>query len=219
MEIEVEGEPHTSFMDEMTCATPLSHAMWCATHECVTQVLTRLNRQRGRNTCSCQSSEEFHVLCVESLSGSWLSRCHWCRSWFHHADAITYFLTATQVNHVLAELLITDEPVVNTQEMSLLAFLLERIRDEVLVIPRLLPVSVPVESPFFDVVIRNREEIHGVLDEFLVLLCSISQEVPARAVEDTGTFQYDKHTVHCALGSVSSKFTQFDVLNFMNHLL
>ena len=20
--------------DEMTCATPLSHAMWCATHEC-----------------------------------------------------------------------------------------------------------------------------------------------------------------------------------------
>ena len=30
----------------------------------------------------------------------------------------TYFHTATQFNHVLAELLITDEPVVNTQEMS-----------------------------------------------------------------------------------------------------
>ena len=30
------------------------------------------------------------------------------------------FFTATQFNHVLAELLITDEPVVNTQEMFLL---------------------------------------------------------------------------------------------------
>ena len=46
----------------------------------------------------------------------------------------TYFFTATQFNHVLAELFITDEPVVNTQEMFLLAFLLERIRGEVLVI-------------------------------------------------------------------------------------
>ena len=71
-----------------------------------------------------------------------------------------------------------------TQEMSLLAFLLERIRDELLVIPWLLPVTVPVGSPFLDVVIRNREEIHGVLDKFLVLLRSILQEVPARAVDD-----------------------------------
>ena len=47
----------------------------------------------------------------------------------------TYFFTATQVDHVFAESLIADEPVVNTQEMSLPAFLLERIRDEVLVIP------------------------------------------------------------------------------------
>ena len=76
----------------------------------------------------------------------------------------TYFFTATQFNHVLAELLITDEPVVNTQEMSLLAFLLERIRGEVLVIPRLLPVAVPVGSPFLDVVIGNRREVKSVLD-------------------------------------------------------
>ena len=40
----------------------------------------------------------------------------------------------------------------NTQEISLLAFLLERIRNEVLVILPLLPVAVPVESPFLDVV-------------------------------------------------------------------
>ena len=96
----------------------------------------------------------------------------------------TYVFIAANVNHVLVELLITDEPVVNTQEMSLLAFLLERIRGEVLVIPLLLPVTVPVGSPFLDVVIGNREEIESVLDEFLVLLRSISQEVPARAVDD-----------------------------------
>ena len=96
----------------------------------------------------------------------------------------TYFFTATQFNHILAELLITDEPVVNTQEMSLLAFLLERIRDEVLVIPRLLPVTVPVGSSFLDVVIGNREEIKSVLDELLVLLRSVLQEVPARAVDN-----------------------------------
>ena len=29
----VEGEPHTSCVDEMTCATPLSHAMQCVNHD------------------------------------------------------------------------------------------------------------------------------------------------------------------------------------------
>ena len=71
----------------------------------------------------------------------------------------TYFFTATQFNHIFAELLITDEPVVNTQEMSLLAFLLERIRGEALVIPFFLPVTVTVESPFPDVKVRNRSEV------------------------------------------------------------
>ena len=96
----------------------------------------------------------------------------------------TYFFIATDVIHILAELLIADESVVNTQEISLLAFLFERIRDEVLVIPWLLSVTVPVGSPFLDVAIGNREEIHGVLDKFLVLLRSVAQEVPARAVDD-----------------------------------
>ena len=71
----------------------------------------------------------------------------------------TYFFIAANVNHVLAELLITDEPIVNAQEFSLLAFLLELIRDEVLVITRLLPVAVAVGSPFLDVVIGNRKEV------------------------------------------------------------
>ena len=72
----------------------------------------------------------------------------------------------------------------NTQEISLLAFLFERIRDEVLVIPFFLPVAVAVGSPFLDVVIGNRKEIESVLYKFLVLLRSVSQEVPARASDD-----------------------------------
>ena len=96
----------------------------------------------------------------------------------------THFLRAAGVKHVLAELLVSDEPVVDTQIELFLAFLLERVRDVVLVIPWLLPVTVPVGSPFLYVVIGNREEIESVLDEFLVLLRSILQEVPARAVDD-----------------------------------
>ena len=95
----------------------------------------------------------------------------------------TYFFIAANVKLVLAELLVADEPVVDTQEVLLLTFLLERVRGEVLVIPWLLPVTVPVGSPFLDVVIGNREEIESILDKFLVLLRSILHEVPARAVD------------------------------------
>ena len=73
----------------------------------------------------------------------------------------------------------------DTQEELLFALLLERIGDVVLAVPwLLLPVTVPVGSPFLYVLVRNREEIHGVLDKFLVLLCSFSQEVFARALDD-----------------------------------
>ena len=84
-----------------------------------------------------------------------------------------HFFSATQFNHGLSESLITDEPVVNTQEISLLAFLLERNRDESTRDPLLLPVAVPVGSPFLDVVIGN-QEAKSVLDEFLVLFRVIS---------------------------------------------
>ena len=72
----------------------------------------------------------------------------------------------------------------NTQEISLLAFLLERVRGEVLVIPWLSSRNGPVGSLLLDVVVGNGEEIESVLDKFLVLLRSVSQEVPARAVDD-----------------------------------
>ena len=61
----------------------------------------------------------------------------------------THFLSATDVKHVLAELLVADEPVVDTQEVFLFALLLERICGVVLVVPWLLPVTVPMGSPFF----------------------------------------------------------------------
>ena len=126
--------------------------------------------------------ERIHQLFRYTLISSSVAWCVW--SSFANLSISRHFFTATQFNHILSELLITDEPVVNTQEMSLPPFLLERIRDEVLVIPRLLPVAVPVGSPFLDVVVRNRKEIQSALDKFLVLLHSISQEVPARALDD-----------------------------------
>ena len=96
----------------------------------------------------------------------------------------THFLSATGVKHVLAELLVSYEPVVATEVVVLFALLLERIGDVVLSVPWLLPVTVPMESSFLCVVVRNREDIHCVLEKFLVLLCSVSQEVPARAADD-----------------------------------
>ena len=56
----------------------------------------------------------------------------------------THFLSATGVKHVLAELLVSYEPVVDTQIELLFAFLLERIRDVILAVQWLLPVTVPV---------------------------------------------------------------------------
>ena len=96
----------------------------------------------------------------------------------------TNFFGSTVVNHVLAELFVSHESVVDTQVVLLFALLLELMGDVVFSVPWLLPVTVPVVSPFLYVVIRNRKEVHRVLDEFLILLCSFSQEVPARAVDD-----------------------------------
>ena len=91
---------------------------------------------------------------------------------------------STVVKHFLAELFVSHESVVDTQVVLLFALLLERIGDVVLSVPWLLPVTVPMGSPFLCVVVRNRMEIHCVLNEFLILLCSFSQEVTARATDD-----------------------------------
>ena len=95
----------------------------------------------------------------------------------------TYFFSATQFNHAFSESFITDEPVVNTQEISLLAFLLERIRDVVLVVPWLLPVTVPVMSPFllcsnWESKTRSRVNLRYLLFSF------VPSRKPARAVDN-----------------------------------
>ena len=71
----------------------------------------------------------------------------------------TKFFTATQFDHGLSESCIKDEPIVNAQEFSLLAFLLELIRSVIFLIPFFLPVSVTVWSTFPDVVVVNRKEV------------------------------------------------------------
>ena len=96
----------------------------------------------------------------------------------------TKIFGSTVVNHVLAELFVSYKSVVDTLEVLLLALLLELMGDVVFSVSRFITVSVSVRSPFLYIVVRNGEEVHRVLDEFLILLCSFSQEVPARAVDD-----------------------------------
>ena len=64
------------------------------------------------------------------------------------------------------------------------SFALLELMGDVFFVSWLLPVTVPVRSPFLYILVRNRKEVHRVLDEFLVLLCSCSQEVPACAADD-----------------------------------
>ena len=78
------------------------------------------------------------------------------RQFVHLAD---HFFSATHFDHGLSESCVTDETIVNAQEFSLLAFLFELIRDEVLVISFFLPVSVTVRSTFPYVVAGNRKEV------------------------------------------------------------
>ena len=95
-----------------------------------------------------------------------------------------HFFSATHFDHGLSESCITDETIVNAQEFSFLAFLFELIRDEILVIPFFLPVAVTVGSTFLDIMIVNRKEVKSELEVLLVLCRIISQELPARAVDD-----------------------------------
>ena len=49
--LKFEGEPHTSYMDEMTCATPLSYAV-----QCVNQDDTNLTNKQENCALTCQCS-------------------------------------------------------------------------------------------------------------------------------------------------------------------
>ena len=69
-------------------------------------------------------------------------------------------------------------------EELLLALLIQLVGRTIFPVSRLLTVSVPVRSPFLYILVRNRKEVHRVLDEFLIFLSSFTQEVPARAIDN-----------------------------------
>ena len=96
----------------------------------------------------------------------------------------TKIFSSTNFNHIPAEFVISYKSIVDTLVVLLFALLLELMGDVVFSVSWLLPVTVPVRSPFLYIVLRNRKEVHRVLDEFIIILCSFSQEVPARAVDD-----------------------------------
>ena len=105
----------------------------------------------------------------------------------------------------------------NAQEFSLLAFLLELIRDEVLVIPFFFPVAVTVGSTFPDVVVGNRKEVKSELDVLLVLFRIISQEVTARAIDDADVPVRQTYFALC-FGFNIDCLAQFSVPSCFNHV-
>ena len=78
------------------------------------------------------------------------------RQFVHLAN---HFFSATQFDHGLSESCITDEPIVNAQEFSFLAFLLELIRSVIFLISFFLSVTVTMGSTFPDVEVGNRKEV------------------------------------------------------------
>ena len=113
----------------------------------------------------------------------------------------TKIFGSTNFNRIPAEFVISYKSIVDTLVVLPFSLLLELMGNVVFFVSWHLPVTVPVRSPFLYMVVWHRKEVHRVLDEFLILLCSSSQEVPARAVDDASMI---KHTLHCVLGSVSS---------------
>ena len=93
------------------------------------------------------------------------------RQFVHLAN---HFFSATQFDHGLSEPCITNEPIVNAQELSFLTLLLELIRSVIFLITFFLSVSVTVWSTFPDVKVRDREEIKNGLDILLVFCRIIS---------------------------------------------
>ena len=85
-----------------------------------------------------------------------------------------HFFSTIQFQHGFSEPCITNEPLVNAQELSFPALLLELICSVVFSITFFLSVSVTVWSTFPDVEVRDREEIKNGLDVLLVFCRIIS---------------------------------------------
>ena len=99
----------------------------------------------------------------------------------HLAD---HFFSATQLDHRLSEQRVTDKSIVNVFVLFLLTALLKMFFRVVFFTTFFLPVPVTMWPALPDVEVRDSEEIQHGLDVLLVLCCIISQEVPARAVDE-----------------------------------
>ena len=91
------------------------------------------------------------------------------RQFVHLAD-----FSATQFQHGFSEPCITNESIVDAQELSFLTLLLELICSVVFLITFFLSVPVTMWSALPDVKVRDREEIKNGLDVLLVLCRIIS---------------------------------------------
>ena len=114
------------------------------------------------------------------FSGGNMTVVFTCKS-IHLAD---HFFRATQLDHRLSERRITDKSIVNVFILFLSTPLLELFCRVVFFITFFFPVPVTVWPALPDVKVRDGEQIQHGRDVLLVFCCIISQEVPARAVDD-----------------------------------
>ena len=102
--------------------------------------------------------ERIHQLLRKTLSSSSVAMWVWSSFANLSISRITSSVRPNS-NMVCSEPCITNEPIVNAQELSFLTLLLELIRSVILLITFFLSVSVTVWSTFPDVKVRNREEV------------------------------------------------------------
>ena len=102
--------------------------------------------------------ERIHQLLRYMLSSS--SVAMWVRSSFANLS-ISRITSSVRPNSIMVflEPCITNEPIVNAQELSFLTLLLELIRSMMFLSTFFLSVSVTVWSTFPDVKVRNREQV------------------------------------------------------------
>ena len=79
----------------------------------------------------------------------------------------TKIFGSTNFKHILMEFVIAYKSIVDTLVVCLFALLLELMGDVIFFVSWLLPVAVPVRSPFLYIAVRNRKEVHRVLENFL----------------------------------------------------
>ena len=109
------------------------------------------------------------------------------------------FFVSIIFNRSITEFWTSYGSIMDSLEELLLALLLQLVGRMVFPVSRLLTISMS----FLDDVFRNRKKVHRILDEFLIFPLPLRKKCP-HVQQMIPMFQYDKHTLHCVLGSVSS---------------